>query len=92
MDFELLLNEIAQNSERFTYTHSEVIAMVICLEETIPSDLSFNRHWKVVGLLKGLKKHGITHRMRGTIAKLIFKILDEQKQEKEDGNGLLSEF
>jgi aspartokinase len=82
--FELITQEIAQNSQHITYTHSEVIALTACLEETIPNDLSFDNHWKIEGMLKGLRKHGITHNTRSNIAKIILKTLEKDRQNKEE--------
>lgn len=81
--FELIVKEISENNnpDNLKYTHSEVIALIDCLEE-ISLSLEWENEQLINGLLKGLKKFGITHKKRAIIAKIMLGIFKKDKQDK----------
>ncbi|MGK7957463.1 MAG: hypothetical protein AB4063_19745 [Crocosphaera sp.] len=84
--FELIVKDISENNDpnNLKYTHSEIIALVACLEEIDePINLESDNCEYIRGLLKGLRKYGITHNTRSNIAKIILRILEKDKRDKE---------
>lgn len=90
--FKEIIAKLANNNNRFKYTHKEVIAYAKSLNLCIEDISLWSNRDEISLLLLAISKHGLNHYERSFLAAQIYELIEESERDEHEWKKFKREF